>query len=64
MTLHDIKIVYDEKSKAVGGNLVMDVTAKTYRYLEPEEIAAQQAAVKSASEKGMKGRKAGPGATK
>lgn len=27
-----------------GGNLTFDATAKTYRYLDPEEIAAQRAA--------------------
>lgn len=35
VTLHDIKI-----STAKGGTLVMAATAKTYRYLDEEEIAA------------------------
>jgi len=58
VTLHDIKILYDEKSKAATGMLVMDVVAKTYRYLEQEEIDAQQAAAKTAADKG-KGKKKG-----
>lgn len=58
VTLHDIKVVYDEKSKGVTGMLVMDLTAKTYRYLEQDEIDAQQAAAKAAADK-TKGRKKG-----
>ena len=60
VTLHDVKIVYDEKSKSAVGMLVMDLTAKTYRYLEQDEIDAQQAAAKAAAEKGKaKGKKGG-----
>lgn len=58
VTLHDIKVVYDEKGKGATGMLVMDLTAKTYRYLEQDEIDAQQAAAKAAAEKG-KGKKKG-----
>ncbi len=36
VTLHDINITRDKKS----GKLVMDVTAKTYRYMDEAEIAA------------------------
>jgi type IV pilus assembly protein PilO len=58
VTMHDVKIVYDEKTKGgPTGLLTMDVIAKTYRYLEPDEIAAQQEAARAASAaKGKKGR--------
>jgi len=60
VTLHDVKIFYDEKKKGgPTGTLQMDVTAKTYRYLESDEIAAQQAAAKAASEKAAKKAKKG-----
>jgi type IV pilus assembly protein PilO len=64
VTLHDVKIFYDEKKKGgPTGTLSMDVTAKTYRYLEADEIASQQAAAKAAadkaSKKGKKGAKGG-----
>ena len=58
VTLHDIKVVYDEKSKNVTGMLTMSLVAKTYRYLEQNEIDAQQAAAKLTAEKSKKGRKA------
>jgi type IV pilus assembly protein PilO len=45
VTLHDISIKKDSKS----GRLTMDVTAKTYRYLDETEIAAQK---KSKTKKG------------
>ncbi len=35
-----------------GGNLTFDATAKTYRYLDPEEIAAQRAAKAKLEKKG------------
>lgn len=46
VTLNDISIA-DQKS----GNLVMDATAKTFRYLDPKEIAAQKKSAKSAGAK-------------
>jgi type IV pilus assembly protein PilO len=60
VTLHDIKVLYDEKNKdkASIGMLTMELTAKTYRYLEQDEIDAQQAAAKAAADKG-KGKKKG-----
>jgi type IV pilus assembly protein PilO len=60
VTLHDIKVIYDEKNKdkATVGMLTMDLTAKTYRYLEQDEIDAQQAAAREAAAKG-KGKKKG-----
>jgi type IV pilus assembly protein PilO len=41
VTLHDIGI-----TQAKDGNLVMDAIASTYRYLDPEELAAQRKAAK------------------
>ena len=58
VTLHDIKVMYDEKNKNSLGMLTMDLTAKTYRYLEQDEIDAQQAATKAAADK-AKGKKKG-----
>ena len=43
VTLHDISITDDKK----GGLLTMDVTAKTYRYLDEAEIAQQKKDEKS-----------------
>lgn len=64
VTLHDVRILYDEKSKGgPTGLLTMDVVAKTYRYLEPEEIAAQQEAARAAAAK-KKGAKGGKPAAK
>ncbi|UCE90690.1 MAG: type 4a pilus biogenesis protein PilO [Pseudomonadota bacterium] len=42
VTLHNIKIERDDKS----GQLAMEVVAKTYRYLDEDEIAEQRAAKK------------------
>ena len=39
VTLHDISITDDKKG---GGQLTMEVTAKTYRYLDEAEIAQQK----------------------
>lgn len=50
VTLNNVSI---EASKS--GNLVMDVTARTFRYLDEEEIAAQRKAA-SAARKGAKRR--------
>ena len=50
VTLNNISIVPAVASgagKSVGnGSLVMDATARTFRYLDPEEAAAQQSAAK------------------
>ncbi len=45
VTLDTMSIV---PSKDTGGNLSMDVTARTFRYLDAEEIAAQAALAKPA----------------
>ncbi len=43
VTLNDISI------NPAGAQLVMDAMAKTYRYLDDEELAAQKQAAKSAA---------------
>ncbi|HEY1459169.1 MAG TPA: type 4a pilus biogenesis protein PilO [Casimicrobiaceae bacterium] len=48
VTLNDIGIVNDK------GTLTMEATAKTFRYLDEEEIAKQRKAAKEAKEKGKK----------
>ena len=45
VTLNNLSLV---PVAAKDGNLTMDATAKTFRYLDPEEIAAQQKAAKGA----------------
>jgi len=42
VTLHNVQIVQQERDR--NGLLVMEATAKTFRYLDPEEIAQQRAA--------------------
>ena len=46
VTLNDISV-----SPTTGGMLVMDATAKTYRYLDEEELAAQKRASKAGAKK-------------
>ena len=41
VTLNDISIGVPAKDK-VSGNLTMDATARTFRYLDPEEVQAQR----------------------
>ena len=48
VTLNDLSIVNDK------GTLTMDAVAKTFRYLDEEEIAKQRRAVKDAKAKGQK----------
>jgi len=43
VTLNDIGLTANK-----DGSLVMDVTAKTFRYLDDEEVAAQTRAAKGA----------------
>jgi type IV pilus assembly protein PilO len=52
VTLHDISITPETKD-AVSDRLVLDVTAKTYRYLDDAELAA--------ADKGKSGAKVAPG---
>ena len=48
VTLNDLGIVNDK------GTLTMEATAKTFRYLDEDEIAKQRKAAKDAKEKGKK----------
>jgi type IV pilus assembly protein PilO len=45
VTLNDLAIVYDK------GTLTMDAVAKTFRYLDEEEMAKQRALAKAAKGK-------------
>jgi type IV pilus assembly protein PilO len=47
VTLNDVNIVPDSK----GSMLMMDAVAKTYRYLDEDELAAQKRAAKEAADK-------------
>ncbi len=46
LTMHDISLHPEDQEKdlASGGPLVLEGTVKTYRYLDPEEVAAAAAA--------------------
>jgi type IV pilus assembly protein PilO len=46
VTLHNLQIVSSTGAKDVSGPLVMEATARTYRYLDPAEVDAQRAAKK------------------
>jgi type IV pilus assembly protein PilO len=48
VTLNDVGIVNDK------GTLTMEATAKTFRYLDEDEVAKQRKAAKDAKEKGKK----------
>ena len=48
VTLNDVGIVNDK------GTLTMEATAKTYRYLDEDEVAKQRKAAKDAKDKGKK----------
>jgi type IV pilus assembly protein PilO len=53
VTLHDIQITPLDKSSGGNGsydNLQLDVTAKTYRYLDDDEIAAAEAEKRKADQ--------------
>jgi type IV pilus assembly protein PilO len=43
VTLHDVKIEQVNKAGAAFDQLKMDLTAKTYRYLDDEEVASAEA---------------------
>ena len=43
VTLHNLSIAPDPKS--TGGGLSMEATARTYRYLDPAEVAEARKAV-------------------
>lgn len=50
MTLNDLSVVplSKDQKEAKEGQLSMDVIAKTYRYLDANEIAARKQATKGA----------------
>jgi type IV pilus assembly protein PilO len=51
VTLHNLIILAPKDAKDVSGNLIMEATAKTYRYLDPEEVEAQRKAAREAAAK-------------
>jgi type IV pilus assembly protein PilO len=51
VTLNDVAIANDK------GTLTLEAVAKTFRYLDEEEVAKQRAAAKAAKDKGAKGAK-------
>jgi type IV pilus assembly protein PilO len=64
VTLHDIEIAPPAKGAAAGGDLVLNVTAKTYRYLDDEEQAESAPATdkKAGKKDGKKAKKPAGGA--
>jgi type IV pilus assembly protein PilO len=42
VTLHNLNIAAPSIREATSGTLAMDATARTYRYLDPSEVAEQQ----------------------
>jgi type IV pilus assembly protein PilO len=50
VTLHDIQITPTAKDKGVYDQLQLDLTAKTYRYLDDDEIAAAEAEKRKADQ--------------
>ena len=44
VTLNNLSIAPAAKDKDSGGSLTMDATARTFRYLDPEEVQAQRKA--------------------
>jgi type IV pilus assembly protein PilO len=60
VTLHDIEIA--PAPKGTGDSLVLNVTAKTYRYLDDEEQAALEKKLKEKAKKSKKKKGAAPAA--
>lgn len=56
VTLNNITITKASAATTATAYLAMDATAKTYRYLDEEELAAQQAAQKKSAKAGAKRR--------
>jgi type IV pilus assembly protein PilO len=61
VTLHDIAIEPASKDAGAAGDLVLNVTAKTYRYLDEEEQAADDVKGDKAGQAGKGGKPAKPG---
>ncbi len=57
VTLNNVALGLDKE-----GKLTMDAVARTYRYLDEEEVAAQRKAAREKAEKGKKGGPAAKGA--
>jgi type IV pilus assembly protein PilO len=53
VTLHNLAIA-PSTAKDAGGMLMMEATARTYRYLDPAEIAEQRKAAAAAKDKGAR----------
>ena len=51
VTLHNLTITPPPKEKDPSGNLVMEATARTYRYLDAAEVAEVKAAAAKAKQK-------------
>jgi len=54
VTLHDIEITPPGKDGGGEGDLVLNVTAKTYRYLDEDELASQAQAKTTADKRAKK----------
>lgn len=54
VTLNDLAVAPTSEKERAGDLLVLNATAKTFRYLDPEEVAAQEAARRAAEGKGKK----------
>jgi len=59
VTLNNLALGLDKE-----GKLVMEATARTFRYLDEEEVAAQKKAQREKAEKDKKGKKPAPAAAK
>ena len=46
VTLNNISVAQPNNDKDTSGALVMDATARTFRYLDAEEVAAQRKAAR------------------
>jgi len=54
VTLHNLAITPANGKDASGGNLAMEATARTYRYLDQSELDAMRAERAKARKKGGK----------
>lgn len=54
VTLHNLSVVMPTGKEASGGSLSMEATARTYRYLDPAEVAEQKKAAAASKSKGAK----------
>ncbi len=54
VTLHNLSVVMPTGKEAAGGSLSMEATARTYRYLDPAEVAEQKKVAAASKSKGAK----------